>query len=138
MSDDGVYLANTAYSSAHPVAWKWTAFEGLANNIFTSQGDVWSFGVLLAEVQGLGEVPFPGQDVSTFKEYLRGGGRMAEAPHWHETIFEIMQHCWKLEPGDRCVNVAYAFTHEEHEQLTQRIVSMTYVEVALFTFCGIS
>ena len=118
MSDDGVYLATTAYSSAHPVAWKWTSFEGLANNIFTSQGDVWSFGVLLAEMQGLGEVPFPGQDVATFKAYLRGGGRMATEPHWHETIFEIMQHCWKLEPGDRCVNVAYAFTDEEREQFT--------------------
>ena len=104
MSDDGVYLANTAYSSAHPTAWKWTSFEGLADKIFTKQGDVWSFAVLLAEVQDLGEDPFPAQHAATFKEYLRAGGRMAMAPHWHESIFLIMEQCWKLEPGDRCVH----------------------------------
>ena len=39
-------------------AWKWTALEGLEDNEFTIKADVWSFGVVLAELCLRGKVPY--------------------------------------------------------------------------------
>jgi hypothetical protein len=52
-------MAN-AYANveSNHTAWKWTALEGLEDNEFTIKADVWSFGVVLAELCLRGKVPY--------------------------------------------------------------------------------
>ena len=40
---------------------KWTALEAFQDGRFTVKSDVWSFGVLLAEIASRGEIPYPGE-----------------------------------------------------------------------------
>lgn len=50
--------------------------ESLADHIYTSRSDVWSFGILLWELVTLGAVPYPGIAVQDLFKLLKEGYRM--------------------------------------------------------------
>ncbi|KAI9557942.1 hypothetical protein GHT06_014694 [Daphnia sinensis] len=81
---------------------KWMAIESLSDRIFSSQSDVWSYGVLLWEMFSLGKVPYPGMDVAyiLIKELIKGY-RMDKPDFAPIFIANIMASCWKMEPEER-------------------------------------
>lgn len=50
--------------------------ESLADNVYTSKSDVWSFGVLCWELITLGASPYPGVPVQNLYNLLKAGFRM--------------------------------------------------------------
>jgi len=54
------------------------ALESLADNVYTSKSDVWSFGVLLWELVTLGASPYPGVEVHKLFNLLKAGYRMGK------------------------------------------------------------
>ncbi|XP_069395461.1 platelet-derived growth factor receptor beta-like isoform X2 [Paralichthys olivaceus] len=78
---------------------KWMSPESIFQSIYSSQSDVWSYGVLLWEIFSLGESPYP--DLSMTQEFysaLKRGHRMSRPEHAPHHIFQLMKHCWESEP----------------------------------------
>ncbi|KAG5673371.1 hypothetical protein PVAND_003427 [Polypedilum vanderplanki] len=80
---------------------KWLALESMTHQVYTSQSDVWSFGVLLYEIVTLGCVPYSSINVENLLKFLRSGFRMERPSHCHILLYELMMLCWHANPMNR-------------------------------------
>ncbi|XP_065219354.1 fibroblast growth factor receptor 3-like [Planococcus citri] len=81
---------------------KWMAPEALHHNLYTTQSDVWSFGVLLWEIVTLGSLPYPTFiKMEELVQALDDGYRMKKPPNCSMKMYGIMRECWNYLPEDR-------------------------------------
>ncbi|KAH0630915.1 hypothetical protein JD844_004266 [Phrynosoma platyrhinos] len=81
---------------------KWMAPEAIFDKIYTTQSDVWSFGVLLWEIFSLGASPYPGLQIDEdFCRRLKEGTRMRSPEYSTPEIYQTMLDCWHGVPTER-------------------------------------
>ncbi|XP_030254120.1 vascular endothelial growth factor receptor 1 isoform X2 [Sparus aurata] len=81
---------------------KWMSPESIFDKVFTTQSDVWSFGILLWEIFSLGASPYPGLQIDEeFCHRLKGGTRMRAPEYSTSEIYSTMLACWEASPSDR-------------------------------------
>jgi len=68
--------------------------ESLMLNIFTSQSDVWSFGVLMWKITSLGEQPYSAKTNEEVINYVRAGGRLPMTLNCPSALYQLMLRCW--------------------------------------------
>ncbi|EFN64701.1 Protein sevenless [Camponotus floridanus] len=73
---------------------RWMAPESLIFGTFTSQSDVWSFGVLMWEITSLGEQPYIGKSIEEVINYVRDGGRLSMTLNCPSILYQLMLRCW--------------------------------------------
>ncbi|XP_063309709.1 tyrosine-protein kinase Fer isoform X1 [Pelobates fuscus] len=95
--DDGIYSS----SGLKQIPIKWTAPEALNFGRYSSESDVWSFGILLWETFSLGVCPYPGMTNQQAREQVEKGYRMSSPQKCPEEVFKIMQRCWEYKPENR-------------------------------------
>ncbi|CAM9442172.1 unnamed protein product, partial [Lampetra fluviatilis] len=81
---------------------KWMAPESIFDNLYTTQSDVWSYGILLWEIFSLGGTPYPGMPVdSQFYNKLKSGYRMDSPDYAPPDIYDFMVRCWNADAEKR-------------------------------------
>ncbi|CAI9532740.1 unnamed protein product, partial [Staurois parvus] len=81
---------------------KWMAPETIFDRVYTTQSDVWSFGVLLWEIFSLGGSPYPGVQIDEdFCRRLKEGTRMRAPDYATVEIYQTMLDCWQGDPLQR-------------------------------------
>ncbi|XP_040979807.1 tyrosine-protein kinase Fes/Fps isoform X2 [Aquila chrysaetos chrysaetos] len=96
--EDGIY-ASTGGMKQIPV--KWTAPEALNYGRYSSESDVWSFGILLWEAFSLGAVPYANLSNQQTREAVEQGVRLDPPEQCPEEVYRLMQQCWEYEPHKR-------------------------------------
>uniref|UniRef100_A0A7N8Y368 Tyrosine-protein kinase n=1 Tax=Mastacembelus armatus TaxID=205130 RepID=A0A7N8Y368_9TELE len=95
---DGVYSAE---GGLRQIPVKWTAPEALNYGRYTTESDVWSFGVLLWETFSLGMTPYTSMTNQQTRDEVEKGYRMP-APHSCPVeIARILNSCWHYDPRNR-------------------------------------
>ncbi|KAM9651158.1 proto-oncogene tyrosine-protein kinase receptor Ret isoform 9-T9 [Trichechus inunguis] len=107
---------------------KWMAIESLFDHIYTTQSDVWSFGVLLWEIVTLGGNPYPGIPPERLFNLLKTGYRMERPDNCSEEMYSLMLQCWKQEPDKRPV---FADISKDLERMM--VKSRDYLDLAAST-----
>ncbi|XP_046462733.1 vascular endothelial growth factor receptor 1-like [Daphnia pulex] len=106
---------------------KWMAIESLTDKIFSSQSDVWSYGVVLWEIFTLGKVPYPGIDYGLALVTAIQNGHRMEKPKFAPDFFgDIMKSCWQKDPKERPTFLQLA---EAIEEYIESLVSIDYLNI---------
>lgn len=80
---------------------RWMALESLQDYSYTSESDVWSFGVVLWEVETQGQVPYAALGGQEIVETLIRGERLPKPEGCTDEIYDIMRKCWHPNPEER-------------------------------------
>lgn len=76
--------------------------ESIFDKVFTTQSDVWSYGILLWEIFSLGASPYPGLHIDEdFCHRLKLGTRMRAPEYSTPEIYSTMLACWEAVPAER-------------------------------------
>ncbi|XP_060530619.1 vascular endothelial growth factor receptor 1 isoform X2 [Cylas formicarius] len=112
LTDDNVVkicdfgLAKTMYNDNNykkkgngPVPVKWMAVESITDRVFSTQSDIWSFGIVLWELFSLGKTPYPGMEANErLYNRLVEGYRMESPEYAPKEVYEMMLDCWQSKP----------------------------------------
>ncbi|XP_078388513.1 tyrosine-protein kinase Fes/Fps isoform X1 [Cetorhinus maximus] len=105
--EDGVY-SSTGGMKQIPI--KWTAPEALNYGRFTTESDIWSYGILLWETFTLGSTPYPTMTNQQTREEVEQGYRLSAPESCPEEIYSIMCRCWQYDPKKR---PSFSIVHQE-------------------------
>ena len=97
-----VYMTDFYHTSSNvglPI--RWMAPESIADRFFTSQSDVWSYGVVLWEIVTLAKFPFKDSSNDEVIAIVEAGGHLEPPRDCPEIFRSLMLECWKFEPRGR-------------------------------------
>ncbi|XP_031563843.1 fibroblast growth factor receptor-like [Actinia tenebrosa] len=80
---------------------KWMAIESLEDYVYTVQSDVWSYGVVLWEIETFGRIPYPAISGLELLSNLQHGYRLEKPEECSNEVCQIMMDCWQKDPSKR-------------------------------------
>ncbi|XP_054739173.1 tyrosine-protein kinase receptor torso [Anastrepha obliqua] len=106
---------------------KWLALESMTHQVYTTQSDVWSYGILLYEIVTLGSTPYPSIPTSRLLHLLKSGYRMEKPKNCGPEFYNLMYGCWNANPGDRptfseVIKILEDFLTDEPERQIKNIL----------------
>lgn len=105
---------------------KWLAIEALFDRVYTTQSDVWAFGILLWEIFTLGGSPYPGIPIEKLFDLLKSGYRMQKPQNCPSDIYDIMLNCWDETPSDR---KSFTELRKHFDAMLSNMTSKEYLQI---------
>ncbi|OXA53415.1 receptor-like tyrosine-protein kinase kin-16 [Folsomia candida] len=82
--------------------WRWLALESLTRMEFSTESDVWSYGVTLWEIFTFAESPYPNHTWGKeFIDMLQSNGRLDKPRDANTAIYGLMKTCWEGDKSNR-------------------------------------
>lgn len=102
---------------------RWMSPEALRDGVYTVQGDVWSYGVVLWEIVTLAAQPYPGLSHEQVLNHVISRQTMERPENCPERLFEMMRQCWQFNPVRRprfvdIVEMLLADTHDRFREVS--------------------
>ncbi|XP_041471387.1 tyrosine-protein kinase receptor Tie-1-like [Lytechinus variegatus] len=82
-------------------ATRWSSPETMVASDPTTEGDIWSFGIVLWEIVTLGARPYPNMTFTTVQTKVANGYQMPRPRHCAQEVYAIMTGCWEKDPRNR-------------------------------------
>ncbi|XP_057660941.1 tyrosine-protein kinase receptor torso [Diorhabda carinulata] len=101
LSRDVYYNNMYCKSTGGKLPIRWMALESMTHQIYTTQSDVWSFGILLWEIITMGGTPYPGIPTHDIMDMLKVGYRMKKPDNCRDELYYLMCKCWDEQPSSR-------------------------------------
>ncbi|XP_029470685.1 muscle, skeletal receptor tyrosine-protein kinase isoform X2 [Rhinatrema bivittatum] len=114
------YKANE--NDAIPI--RWMPPESIFYNRYTSESDVWAYGVVLWEIFSYGMQPYYGMAHEEVIYYVRDGNILSCPENCPLELYNLMRLCWSKIPSDR---PSFACIHRIQERMYERAVSAIHV-----------
>ncbi|KAM4706427.1 muscle, skeletal receptor tyrosine-protein kinase [Discoglossus pictus] len=114
------YKANE--NDAIPI--RWMPPESIFYNRYTSESDVWAYGVVLWEIFSYGMQPYYGMAHEEVIYYVRDGNILSCPENCPLELYNLMRLCWSKMPTDR---PSFACIHRILERMYERSVSAVQV-----------
>ncbi|KAM5245933.1 LOW QUALITY PROTEIN: protein-tyrosine kinase 6 [Ctenodactylus gundi] len=94
-------IKDSYLSYDHKIPYRWTAPEALARGLYSIKSDVWSFGILLYEIFGRGQIPYSG--MPNHKAFLKVNASYSMLCHLEcsSNVHKLMCSCWNKNPRQR-------------------------------------
>ncbi|XP_038213359.1 vascular endothelial growth factor receptor 1 isoform X2 [Zerene cesonia] len=84
-----------------PLPVKWLAVECMTDRIFSTQSDIWSFGIVLWELFSLAKTPYPNISPTNLLKWLLEGHRLEKPTYADDRLYDVMLKCWEQKPTAR-------------------------------------
>ncbi|XP_022083533.1 angiopoietin-1 receptor-like [Acanthaster planci] len=129
VSDFGMSRGQDVYvqTSGKRVPLRWLAIESMIHQVYTTQSDVWSFGILLWEMATLGGTPYPSIRNEMLTEMLKKGYRLPKPDNCLDEMYTLMRDCWEEDPRNRptFTDIVYVLTYRMVSQTQLKNVNVT-------------
>lgn len=83
------------------IAVRWMPLEAILYNKFSSESDVWSFGIVLWEVFSFALHPYYGLSHEEVMRYITEGRVLSCPDNTSQEVYDIMRLCWRRKPQNR-------------------------------------
>ncbi|GBP03773.1 Vascular endothelial growth factor receptor 1 [Eumeta japonica] len=84
-----------------PLPVKWLAIECITDRTFSTQSDVWAFGIVLWELFTLAKTPYPNMHHTQLLPWLLEGNRLGKPRYADDRLYKVMLQCWEQNPTVR-------------------------------------
>ncbi|XP_069370096.1 muscle, skeletal receptor tyrosine-protein kinase [Paralichthys olivaceus] len=111
------YKANE--NDAIPI--RWMPPESIFYNRYTTESDVWAYGVVLWEIFSHGMQPYYGMGHEEVIYYVRDGHILSCPENCPLELYNLMRLCWSTQPSDR---PSFCSIHRILERMHQNTVSV--------------
>lgn len=92
---------------------RWMSPEAVKWGRFTTESDIWAYGVVLWEIFNYGRQPYYGHSNEEVIRFLDEGILLQRPGECPSTVYHVMLQCWKLDPKERLP------FHRIHKYLTE-------------------
>ncbi|MGH0147724.1 UNVERIFIED_CONTAM: hypothetical protein FKN15_042366 [Acipenser sinensis] len=96
---------------------RWMSLESIFYNRYTTESDVWAYGVVRREIFSNGMQPYYGMAHEEVIYYVRNGNILSQAENCSLELYNLMCLCWSTHPKDRprFVNI-HCILEQMHKQ----------------------